>query len=74
MVGLAITAWLVDKAIRYPQIQARQLDAEAPLWLPMIFFVAVSTVAAGYLFTRAARRMEAGEDPPSERPGSASDG
>lgn len=61
-IGLAILVWLGDKAIRYPQIHASQLGAEAPLWIPMMIFVAICTAASVALFLRAARRVDQGED------------
>lgn len=63
--GLALVAWLIDKAIRYPDVRARQFGRfgpEAPLWLPLILFVVVSLGTIAYVFWRAARRLEAGED------------
>ena len=63
--GLALVAWLVDKALRYPDVRARQFGRfgpEAPLWSPLILFVGVFLAAAAYVFWRAARRLEAGED------------
>ena len=63
--GLALVVWLVDKAIRYPGVRARQFGRfgpEAPLWSPLILFVLVFLSAAAYVFWRGARRLEAGED------------
>lgn len=57
VMGLAICAWLADKAIRYPFIRASQFGYDAPLWTPMIVFIAVCTTAVVLLFVRAARRM-----------------
>ena len=62
LIGLAIVTWLVDKAVRFPFIHARQFGAEAPLWVPMIVFVAAATVLTVCVFLRAARRVTAGED------------
>lgn len=63
--GLALALWLTDKALRYPDVRARQFGRfgpEAPLWIPLIGFVLVFLGAIAYVFWRAARRMEAGED------------
>lgn len=62
LVGTAITVWLADKAVRYPDIQASQFDNTAPLWIPAILFVVVSTVAGAYVLIRAARRVDDGDD------------
>ncbi len=62
LIGAGVAAWLVDKAIRYPEIHARQFEASAPLWLPMTFFVVGCVAAAAFLFLRAARRIDQGED------------
>jgi hypothetical protein len=62
LLGLMITSWLLDKALRYPEIKASQFGNQAPLWIPAILFVVVSTVAGIYVLFRAARRVEAGED------------
>lgn len=62
VIGLGIGAWLADKAIRYPQIQAEQAGNTAPLWIPALLFVAVATAAGTYLLVQAARRVEAGDD------------
>lgn len=60
--GLTIMIWLADKAIRFPGIRAAQFENDAPLWLPMIAFVALCTAGMCYVFIRAARRMDAGEE------------
>lgn len=62
LIGGAITVWLVDKAIRYPDIQASQFDNTAPLWIPTILFVVVCTAAGAYVLFRAARRVDQGDD------------
>lgn len=62
MLGLFIVAWLVDKAVRYPQIKASQFGAVAPLWVPFAVFVALCVALIAGLFWRAAGRVEAGED------------
>lgn len=60
--GLLIVAWLVDKAVRYPQVKAAQFGAVAPLWVPFAVFVAACVALIAGLFWRAARRVERGED------------
>lgn len=63
--GSTLVVWLIDKAIRYPDVRARQFGRfgpEAPLWIPLIVFVAVFLGAVTYIFWRAAQRLEAGED------------
>ena len=67
LIGGAITAWLADKALRYPEIQASQFDNTAPLWIPTILFVVVSTAAGAYVLVRAARRVDEGDDLFAER-------
>ncbi|NBC16471.1 MAG: ABC transporter permease [Bacteroidetes bacterium] len=65
LLGLGLIAWLVDKAIRFPFIQARQFGSfgeRVPLWIPLILFVLLFIGAATYLFWRAAQRVKAGED------------
>ena len=60
--GLGVAAWLVDKALRHPEIRAQQFGYDAPLWIPFALFVLVCVGFVAYLFVRAARRVEAGED------------
>jgi hypothetical protein len=63
--GLALVVWLSWNAVFHPEIQARQFGrfgAPAPLWLPMILFVAGSMTGISVIFWRAARRVAAGED------------
>lgn len=62
LIGSAITVWLADKALRYPEIQARQFDNTAPLWTPTILFVVACTAAGAYVLIRAARRVDEGDD------------
>lgn len=65
LLGLGLIVWLIDKAIRFPFIQARQFGSfgeRVPLWIPLILFVLLFIGAATYLFWRAAQRVEAGED------------
>lgn len=70
LLGLSLIVWLVDKALRFPFIQARQFGSfgdRVPLWIPLILFVLLFVVAATYMFWRAARRVEAGEDLVAQR-------
>ena len=63
--GLGIVIWLVDKALRYPGIHARQFGRfgpDVPLWIPMALFVAVFVGGIVYVLWRAVRRVRAGED------------
>ncbi|PSQ98485.1 MAG: ABC transporter permease [Bacteroidetes bacterium QS_9_68_14] len=60
--GLAIVAWLIDKAVRYPEVQATQLGSVAPFWVPFATFIAICVALIARLFWRAARRVEDGED------------
>jgi len=62
LIGGSITAWLVDKAIRYPDIRAAQFGFEAPYWPALIAFVVLCTGIGVYVQLRAARRVEDGED------------
>ena len=62
VLGIAITAWLVDKAIRYPGIHASQFGYSAPLWIPASIFVVLCTAAGTYVLLRAARRVDEGDD------------
>lgn len=62
LLGLGIAAWLADKAVRFPEVRAAQFDASAPLWLPFLLFVLACTGLMAYVFVRAARRIESGED------------
>jgi preprotein translocase subunit SecE len=70
LLGLSLIVWLLDKAIRFPSIQARQFGRfgdRVPLWIPLILFVLLFVVAATYLFWRAAQRVAAGEDLVAQR-------
>lgn len=62
VVGGGITIWILDKATRYPEAQARQFDNAAPLWIPAAVFVVIATLAGVYVLLRAARRITEGED------------
>lgn len=67
LIGAAITVWLVDKALRHPEIQASQFGHTAPLWIPAALFVVASTAAGVFVLLRAARRVDAGDDLFSQR-------
>lgn len=62
LLGTAITVWLVDKALRHPEVQASQFGHTAPLWIPAALFIVFSTAAGVFVLLRAARRVEAGDD------------
>lgn len=62
VLGGLIVTWLVDKAVRYPEVKAAQLGSVAPLWVPFALFVSVCVALIAGLFWRAAGRVEAGED------------
>lgn len=62
LLGAAIIVWLLDKALRYPEMQASQFGYSAPLWIPAILFIAGGTAAGALLFLRAARRVDRGND------------
>ncbi len=60
--GLGFIAWLVAKAFEHPGVRATQFGADAPWWLPFIVFIAAAVGLIIYVFLRAARRVEQGED------------
>lgn len=62
LLGLGMMTWLGDQALRHPEIKASQFGYQAPLWIPALLFVLVSTVAGVYVLWRAATRVEAGEN------------
>jgi hypothetical protein len=62
VLGLGLTIWLIDKALRFPQVRASMLDYTAPLWEPAIGFVVAGTGLSIYVFVRAARRVDRGEN------------
>lgn len=64
VLGIGLVVWLVDKAIRYPQIHAEQFGQSAPLWLPLIGFVILFLGGVVWLFWKAARRFQTGESQP----------
>jgi hypothetical protein len=61
--GGSITAWGLDKWIRYPETRASQFGFEAPLWPAFVVFVVAATTATVMLLWTAARRAEAEDDP-----------
>ena len=65
VVGIILITWLIDKAIHFPEIQARQFrrfGEQAPLWIPLIIFVLLSFAGIFFLLWRAKQRLDAGED------------
>jgi len=62
VVGTGIAAWMADKWLRYPSMEASQFDFSAPLWPAATLFVLVATAAGVALLWQAARRSESGED------------
>jgi uncharacterized membrane protein len=57
-----MAAWMTDKWIRYPGMQATQFDFSAPLWPAATIFVVLATAAGVMLLWKAAQRAESGED------------
>lgn len=62
LVGGGMTAWGLDKWIRFPEARASQFGFQAPLWPAFTIFVVFATGVVILLFWRAARRVEEGED------------
>lgn len=62
LIGASIAVWLADKALHHPEIQASQFGYSAPLWIPALLFVVISTAAGTFVLLRAARRVDRGED------------
>ena len=65
VVGVTLSVWLLDKAIRFPEIQARQFGRfgdHVPLWIPFLLFVMVSFAGICYVIWRAKQRVDGGED------------
>lgn len=60
--ALIFLGWMINRARTYPGIQASQFGFEAPLWIPFGIFIGGCAAVMAYLFVRAARRVEAGED------------
>jgi hypothetical protein len=65
LVGAVLSVWLLDKAIRFPEIQARQFGRfgdRVPLWIPFLLFVVASFAGICYVIWRAKQRVDSGED------------
>jgi len=62
VLGGGMTAWGLDKWVRYPEAQASQFGFEAPLWPAFAVFVAGATAVGVVLLWTAAGRVEEGED------------
>jgi hypothetical protein len=65
LVGAVLVVWLLDKAIRFPEIQARQFGRfgdRVPLWIPFLLFVVASFAGICYVIWRAKQRVDTGED------------
>ena len=62
LLGLSMMIWLGGQALEHPEIKASQFGNQAPLWIPALLFVLVSTVAGVYVLIRAAKRVDAGEN------------
>lgn len=65
LVGGVLVVWLLDKAIRFPEIQARQFGRfgdQVPLWIPFLLFVVASFAGICYIIWRAKQRVDDGED------------
>lgn len=59
LAGLGLLAWFFDRLVLNPW--DRLLD-ELPFWIPFLITVEGGLLALGYVFLRAARRVDAGED------------
>ncbi len=60
-----VTGWLIVQAWLHPATHARQFGKygpSVPLWLPLIVFIAFGLCFIAYVFYRAARRVQGGED------------
>lgn len=57
--GLGLLAWLIDKALIHPW---DRISGALPFWIPFVVTVLVGIAGLTYLFLRAARRVQAGED------------
>lgn len=65
LIGVVLSVWLLDKAIRFPEIQARQFGRfgdQVPLWIPFLLFVIASFAGICYVIWRAKQRVDSGED------------
>ena len=66
--GLGATAWLIDQAVLNPDVKAKRPAwvetgaFDVPFWLPLIATVVGGAACVVYVYTRAARRLRAGED------------
>ena len=60
--ALFFLGWMINRALTYPGIQASQFGYEAPLWIPFGLFVTGCAIFMAYLFVRAGKRVEQGED------------
>lgn len=62
--GVVSAVWLGAQTVLHPA-QARQFGkyGEAvPYWIPLALFVGAGMLGCGYVFWRAYRRLQAGED------------
>jgi len=66
-IGGSMSAWGLDKWIRYPEMQASQFEMDAPLWSAFTLFVLFATVIVVWFLWRTAGRVEQGEDLFSQR-------
>lgn len=68
LVGLGVTAWLVDKAVLNPNVKAKRPSwfetgvFDVPFWLPLIVTIVGGAACVVYVYVRAARRLREGED------------
>ncbi len=66
--GLGMTAWLIDKAVLNPDVKAKRPSwfadgvFDVPFWVPLIVTVVVGAACVVYVYVRAARRLQSGED------------
>ncbi len=65
--GGSMTAWGLDKWMRYPEARATQFGFEAPLWPAFTLFILIATVIVVWLLWTTAGRVEEGEDLFSQR-------
>ncbi|ARA92529.1 hypothetical protein AWN76_004650 [Rhodothermaceae bacterium RA] len=59
LTGLGLLAWLLDKTLLHPW---ERVADDLVFWVPFVATILIGVAALAYLFTRAARRVEAGED------------